>query len=357
MNYSKYILRLILSLPIMVACSLQPHISSTCEKDKGSNYILKWEIFPETDNSKVQIYISDNDTIFPKNPLITVNATDYITSIPERKGIAREFFKLKINNSYSEIITNRVFPMDSVQNLRDLGGYITSSNQQTRWGQIYRSGSLSRLSERDTETLSELNIKTIIDFRSKDQTQSKPDRFHSSNYISLPLNTSNFTALKGKIKDGNLLRGDAIIFTQDLYRNVIENETEKLAAFFNILADQENFPILFHCILGKDISGIVSYLVLRTIDIPQETIDDDYMLSNLYINKNIAAGNVSHLTEPMQEAMTMISSVDIAYLKYGISCMKKKSGSVENYIKNELKITAEKKARIKKNLLYPDSFQ
>jgi len=54
----------------------------------------------------------------------------------------------------------------------------------------------------------------------------------------------------------------------------------------------------------------------------------------------------------MQEAMTMISKADVSQLRYAISCMKNKSGSVEEYMSKELGLTSQKKEKLRNILLY-----
>lgn len=346
---------LILVMAVSAGCSFQPHISFSCEKDKKNDYILRWEVFPEVDNEKIDIFVSDNDTLFPKEATLVTSLNDYITVIKANDNRAREFFKLRVNQTLSGVITNRTFEMDSVLNFRDLGGYFTASNRQLRWGRVYRSGSLNRLSKSDEAILKSLNIKTIVDFRNEEQAERRPDRLKVENNILLPIEVGNFDVVKERIVEGSFLRGDAIVYTQDLYRNSIENQSAEYAAFFDILSDEDNYPILFHCVLGKDFSGLASYFLLRILDVPMDVIEDDYLLSNFSIDKSKITRGTGQMTENMQEALTMITKADISYLKYAISCIRKKSGSVDEYMSHELKLTPEKRARIKKNMLYANS--
>lgn len=339
-------------MAISTGCSFQPHISFSCEKDNKNNYILRWEVFPEVNTDKMDVFVSDNDTSFGKVPSFAASLSDYITVVKARENVSREFFKLRVGESYSGVISNRQFEVDSILNFRDLGGYFTTTNKQIRWGRIYRSGSLTRLTKSDHNLLASLNIKTVIDFRSKEQAERRPDKFKGENYVLLPIEVGNFDVMKEQIAEGNFLRGDAIVYTQDLYRKSIENQTSEYAAFFDVLSEKDNYPILFHCVLGKDFSGLASYFLLRILDVPMDVIEDDYLLSNTSINKDKIARDTHQMTETMQEALTMISKADVSYLRYAVSCIRKKSGSVDEYMSTELKLTPEKRAKIRQNLLY-----
>ena len=47
------------------------------------------------------------------------------------------------------MMENRVLDIEGGINFRDMGGYQTADGQNVKWGQIYRSGQLNRISEKD----------------------------------------------------------------------------------------------------------------------------------------------------------------------------------------------------------------
>jgi protein-tyrosine phosphatase len=105
--------------------------------------------------------------------------------------------------------------------------------------------------------------------------------------------------------------------------------------------------------LGKDRTGLAAYFLLKALDIPNDVIEDDFLLSNECINKYLLVnGGENALSEKMQEAMTMIAKSDASQLRFAISCMKKKSGSVDAYMTKELNLTFEKRTNLKRILLY-----
>ena len=63
-------------------------------------------------------------------------------------------------------------------------------------------------------------------------------------------------------------------------------------------------------------------------------------------------GEARYLPEQMQEAATVVCKADRSYLKYAISCMENMSGSVDKYMEKELKLTEDKKEKLRKILLY-----
>ena len=70
----------------------------------------------------------------------------------------------------------RLLKIPRVTNFRDLGGYLTGDGRTVKWGQLYRSGHLADLTPRGMDLLTNLNLSTIVDFRSTYESQRHPDR-------------------------------------------------------------------------------------------------------------------------------------------------------------------------------------
>lgn len=342
------------SILLLCNCTSNPSLTVLCEKDSQGNYILKWEIYPDMDNIPVEIFVSDNDSIFPSEPQLVVNSNDYIAILKQdslRTG-KRKFFRMKVAGTTSDVITNRFFELDSVQNFRDIGGYITNDGQRVRWGKLFRSGSFNKMTKHDSLELDDLGIKTVIDLRSTDVKRKNRERYTDVNNIRIPIAYNGYSSISQKVMDGQFLRGDAIIHTQDTYRDMVNNFADEYATFFDYLCDEKNYPIIFHCYLGKDQSGLATYFLLKALDVPMDEIEDDYMASEMGIDKSRLVKGADSLSESRQEAFTMLTKTDIAYLRYGISCIREKSGSVDDYLTNELKLTSEKRKKLRSILLH-----
>lgn len=341
------------TLTFLLGCSSKPSVTVLCEQDNKGNYLLKWEIYPETDNSTVEIFVSDNDRTFPSNPEYTANSNDYIAVIENTSKNTRghKYFRLKVGNTVSSTVSNRFFELDSIQNFRDIGGYPTSDNKRIRWGKIFRSGSFSRMTTKDSLALNNLGIKTVIDLRSKDVKRPFLNRYSNANNVRIPISYNGYSSISQKVMDGVFLRGDAVIYTQDLYRDIIYNFSSQYAEFIDYLCDENNYPIVYHCYLGKDQTGLATYFLLRALDVPTDVIEDDYMASTVGINREKSVRNADSLSESRQEAFTMLTKTDLAFLKYGISCIREKCGGIDDYMLNELRITPEKKQKLKSILL------
>ena len=65
----------------------------------------------------------------------------------------------------------KVVPLKYTFNTRDLGGLKGKDGKTIKYNKLYRSGSLHKLSDEDINTLKELNIKVVVDFRSEKELQ------------------------------------------------------------------------------------------------------------------------------------------------------------------------------------------
>jgi len=340
-------------LLIAAGCASTVKITSVAEKNKDGDLLLKWEVSPDQEGN-INIYSSQSDSdISAFTPIKTSNITDQVTVINPSSPDIREFYILKTTSAYSGIIANRIIEMSNIKNFRDMGGYFTRTDQQMKWGKIFRSGDLSSATLYDQERIRRLNIRTIIDFRSDRTAKRYPILVHPNiRKISLPITPLDDEKINEMMDDENLTRSDAIRDVQDSYIGIIENYKNEFAEMFNILTDENNYPVLLSGSLGKDRVGLASFFILYAVGIPQNVIIDDYLLSRQTVDISKIAENVKTKPEYFQEAVTALMSVNPAYINYTIDYINQKYGSIDNYLEKELKLTSGKKILLRKYLLY-----
>lgn len=233
--------------------------------------------------------------------------SDYIVHIYEDDDLENEvvsyvtstnsfdFFNTKLGQKYNIVVSSadesvepssavsfvsdargpRNLFVDGVENVRDLAGL-----GHIKQGMIYRSGRFNQDKEDIVVSISEdgiyemvnhLKIKTEIDLRriTNNEVGGLTDTSvlgESVNYIQLPMafGGNNILTFVGKIQ------GDTTIY---------DNPTQ-IAAFFDLLADENNYPIDFHCSIGKDRTGCLSYLVEGLMGVSEEELMLDYMFTN-----------------------------------------------------------------------------
>ncbi|MDO5663939.1 MAG: tyrosine-protein phosphatase [Bacteroidia bacterium] len=340
-------------LLITSGCASAVKITSVAEKNKEGDLLLKWEVSPDQEGN-INIYSSQSDSDMSAfTPIKTSNITDQVTVINPLSPDIREFYILKTASAYSGIIANRVIEMSNIKNFRDLGGYFTRADQQMKWGKIFRSGDLSSATLYDQERIRRLGIKTVIDFRTDKTAKKYPILVHPNiRKISLPITPMDDEKINEMMDDEKLTRSDAIRSVQDSYIGIIENYKTQFSEIFNILTDENNYPVLLTGSLGKDRVGLASFFILYALGVPQNTIIDDYLLSRQTIDISKIAKNVKTKPEYFQEAVTALMSVNVAYINYTIDYINQKYGSIDNYLEKELKLTSGKRILLRKHLLY-----
>lgn len=348
------ILSLFASVAVLAGCtSNTPEIRAICLRDDIGNYLIKWETYPVIEGT-LKMYVSDSPEAFDTStPAVYANIGDGVTTYVTNDNIKRKYFLLSFNDKYYETVGGRSIVMDSIQNLRDLGGYFTShNNQMTKWGKIYRSGQLSSMNEWDSIRMENLGIKTILDLRTNNEGAYSPIRYHKANIIHIPIATGNMVDIPERIREGHMRKGDGILYMQDMYLQFLAENNKQFAEVLNQLLNKDNYPILISCSLGKDRVGFLSAMLLASLDVPEETIMKDYVVSNDYINKKEYADMARSLDSDAQETITVLLSANESLMDLVFQQINKEYGSVDKYLSKGLQLTEKKRNQLKDILLY-----
>ena len=275
----------------------------------------------------------------------------------------RHYFRLEFQggawDGRSLLVAERVLPLKKGVNLRDAGGYHTRDGQMVRWGKLYRSGSLSRLTKDDLLYLQRLGIRLVCDLRSADERAKQPDRLPDvPGLVERPLpmeSADRWERLRGAF--AILFRkGRLDEYMLDTYRRVmIDQNAHIIGEIFQRLADPAQLPAILHCTAGKDRTGLVVAMLLLTLGVPQETVLADYTLSNRFyahFRKGIAADlkqvapwgiSVDDLQDLLLvKAKTLQGALDHLCQNYG---------SLEEYLRNQAAVSDETIAQLRHNWL------
>lgn len=349
------IIVLLLGTLFWVACSSDaPQIRTVCDNSQPDTYVIKWEILPMK-TGKVKILESKNPDTFEQAALVDEkDISEGFTLLP-RKDKQRRFFQLIFNKKCTSIVGERHIITEKINNLRDLGGYSDSKAEQVRWGKLYRSGSLCRMSDKDKATLDSLCIHTILDLRGSKNPEKCRALPETSRIEALSLRKMPIESIRNKIFAGQMMKGDVVVALQDMYAQIIEEDTVSLKGIFDLLIEEKNYPLLFFCGLGKDRSGILSMLILGALGVDREQIYDDYMLSNQYIDYlHFIKSEVQsvELDVEQQEALTTMLKTNEKVFNFIYDKIERDYGSIPNYLEKKLHFTEEKREKLAEILLY-----
>ena len=227
------------------------------------------------------------------------------------------------------------------KNFRDLGGYQTEDGRATRWGLLYRSGGLHKLTDTDLKHLSALMLSRVIDFRSDYEKEREPDRLpvdEDIRFVSIPILDAS-TALVQVPRDELVKRlrdVDSRDYMSKTYVGFVTRFTPDFQRFFRELTSAEGLPVLFHCTAGKDRTGFAAAILLRLLGVPHETVTRDYLLTNDYFfaryRWNLLLARLMK-GERFANAIRGFMRAEPYYLSDAFDAVDREFGSFERYIR------------------------
>ncbi len=260
--------------------------------------------------------------------------------------------------------TSPHFALGGAPNFRDLGGHITNDGRQVRHGMVFRSGQLVGLTDADLDQLASLGLRTVVDFRHEYEVGIfGADRLPpGTRLVSLPIAAAGMDAsTHAAIRRGEFA---ALPDLTAANRVFIRRNTTALSELLYLLSDQDNLPLIFHCIGGKDRTGVAAAVVLATLGVPWPAIRDDYLRTNDLIGDAVEE-RIARLAQAVGSDVTRQASdeditaarhffiVEPSYIDAALDEMVSMSGSVEQYVRDDLGVDADGIERLRSTLLEP----
>ena len=268
----------------------------------------------------------------------------------------RYYFEVVSDSGSKTTISERRVPLEGSVNFRDLGGYETVDGRRVKWGLVFRSDNLGRLTDRDVTFLQRMGIRLVCDFRTPAEAEKLPDRFPRdgpAKYLHLPIRHGEFDPANTFER---IQKGDIEWMTEEFmikgYIKNIDNFAPVWSTLFNCLSDRSSRPIVFHCTGGKDRAGVCAALILLTLGVPDETVITDHGLSNVYIAgvlEKIYARIRSMGVDPQQVSsyFTAPQNAIVAFIDH----IRQTYGSAAGYLRKKAGIEQKVIDQLKKDLL------
>ena len=144
----------------------------------------------------------------------------------------------------------RTVDIPTISNTRDVGGF-TSQFGTMKQGLIYRSGRLDDFTEGGRSALNQLDIQTDLDLRNNGEGSRNPARL--TNYYLKTLQT--------------------------YYNNFNDTYRPALIDAVRVFTEPANYPIMFHCAVGRDRTGTLAMILQALCGADKEYIIHDYYTS------------------------------------------------------------------------------
>ena len=232
---------------------------------------------------------------------------------------------------------SRILPIKGGYNFRDLGGIKTKDDRTIKQSYLIRTDELSNLDENDLQILADLNIKSVVDFRTEQERSISVDRVPDTckNEFHLDIMAGNMNSFMKKVQSGETdFKSMLHNFYTDLIRS--ENAQFEYRQFFKILQNPENCAVIYHCTAGKDRTGVATALILEALNVDESIIEQDYLLSNQFLAKKYE----SYISQ--NPSLADLFLVHSEYLEGAIDTIKKHYYSVEDYLTNTLDVDLDK---------------
>jgi protein-tyrosine phosphatase len=185
----------------------------------------------------------------------------------------------------------RTLDFPDLLNARDLGGYPTTDGGVTRSRSLLRADDLAQLTPAGIQALAAYGVRTILDLRWPEEAAQHPSPVAAQ----LPQVRCERISLLTHTEDEWRLRSRDV--AKELWKCVVlEHVRFELHRVLSFIAAAPPEPLLFHCVAGKDRTGLVAALLLTLADATPAAIAADYAVSA----ENLRAGYLKRYadTEP-----------------------------------------------------------
>lgn len=252
--------------------------------------------------------------------------------------------------------------MEGARNFRDVGGHPTKDGHRVRRGLVYRSDRLASLTDGDMRTFARLGIRTVVDFRPQAE---KEMTGHNRMPAGVTYRTFEIgdAAMAPQVRRA-LEEGDftALPDLEEGNRRLVRDFAGELGAAIRLMADGDNLPLVFHCIGGKDRTGMTAMLLLSILGVPAERVRADYLRSNdalgaspeaqeAFLRRFLGGEPGDALSEENRSALRRFFILEDSYFDAAWDEIGLIAGSLDQYVRSHLGLTERHVAALRELLL------
>ena len=319
--------------------------SSESEKDIRRNLFKKYDAFPPTNN-----ILSWDSKIDAKNYKVIISQDKTFNTIEREYQVSGSEDSIIFDNPYSgteyywQVIATkqddslvysdifnftsanlpRTVLIEGVSNTRDIGGNVGLNNKKVKEGLVYRGMGLEAITTNgENEFKNQLGIKTEVDLRGIGE--GTENYLNLSSYYHYPSPLDYFSN-----------SGDSMGIETEGTNSLVPSFGNAVKVF----ADKNNYPIYFHCAVGRDRTGWMGLCLDFLCGVSEEVALKQFILSLFATSGAYLKGNKDfyHRYLRIRDYINTFSGNNL-------------SEKMENYLVTKTSVTHEDCENIRKILL------
>lgn len=245
-------------------------------------------------------------------------------------------------------------PLQGTFAFRDIGGYNAANGKKIKSGKLYRSALLAGLTQEDLWILEAFKVSAVIDFRGPLEAKAYPDKVPArARYIELAAGSEtdrpdDWAAMARELKTKTPETSDH--GAEEYYKNIAAFGKRYKPMFETLLNTHKDSAVIFHCAGGKDRTGIAAALIEYALGVSHKDIVKDYLYSNVArksYNDEIAQLLYLKYDVPLARAR-QYGLAKPQFIEACFDQISEQYGSVDNFLKKELGLDAEKIERLRR---------
>jgi protein-tyrosine phosphatase len=162
------------------------------------------------------------------------------------------------------------------RNFRDLGGHPTQERKRVRSNLIFRSAHLAEVPEESP--IRSAGLRTVVTLQSRKEISvlgpPHADVLREVRWEHIPIGDRWFRE-----------RDPVSLIAGREHHSILDDFREDWRTFFNVLAERDVYPLLFHCSAGRDRTGVGAAMLLELLGVSRERIVADFLESNVVFPK------------------------------------------------------------------------
>jgi hypothetical protein len=230
-------------------------------------------------------------------------------------------------------VRSRNLVWDGLLNVRDLGGHPLEGGGRTRFGVYVRADNLERLTDVGWQALVDYGVHTVVDLRLAGERGAAPPGDLPIVALHRPL-VPDFGHQDWLEINALSLGAVPPESTRLVYLEFLERYRDRFGeAVSTIASADDEGAVLFHCMGGKDRTGLVTALLLRVAGVDQESVAEDYALSGANLRAVHEEWIAGALDDDDRALRIRISATPAEAMLGVLETLEERYGGVEGYLR------------------------